>query len=83
MAILANIGAEERLQSMSYRVVLQSDGVDIDTLYWSGPLEETRALAREIALKRGADTFRIFEFSNSNSEIWVERHPFGGARGDC
>jgi hypothetical protein len=79
----ADIGAGEELQSMSYRVVLESDGRGIETFYWSGSLEETRVLAREVALKRGADAFRIFEVSNGNSEVWIERRPFGGARGDC
>ena len=82
MGILADIGAGKD-RSMNYRVVLQSNGRDIETLYWSGSLEETRVLAREIALKCGADGFRIFEFSNGNSEVCVERRPFEGARGGC
>jgi hypothetical protein len=32
---------------MSYRVVFQKDGRDIETFYWSGSLEETQRLARQ------------------------------------
>ena len=79
MCILADIGAGKD-RSMNYRVVLRSDRRDIETLYWSGSLEETRVMAREIALKCEADGFRILAFSNCKSEVCVERRPFEGAR---
>jgi hypothetical protein len=49
----------------SYEVVFQRDGYDVETLYWSGSMEEVRELAEEIAFRGGADTYRIVEFSDS------------------
>jgi hypothetical protein len=46
-------------------VVFQREGHDVETLYWAGPMEEVRVLAEEIALRGGADTYRIVEFSDS------------------
>ena len=43
-----------------YQVVFYRNGLDIETLYWVGSFEETRALARKIACKGGAE-FRIFK----------------------
>jgi hypothetical protein len=87
----ADIGASEGpresltpgRRTLSYRIVLQSGGLDIETLYWSGSFGETRVLARQIASKCGADAFRIFDFSCGDSEVCLERGPFGGAGGDC
>jgi hypothetical protein len=59
---------------MSYRVVIQKDGRDIGTLYWSGSLEETQRLARQIAINCEADDFRIFDLSGA--EISSEKRPF-------
>jgi hypothetical protein len=52
---------ERNLQSCE--VVFQRDGHDIEMLYWAGSKAEVRELAREIAFRRGADTFRIVEFN--------------------
>ena len=49
----------------SCEVVFQREGYDVETLYWSGSTEEVRELAEEIALRGGADTYRIVEFSDS------------------
>ena len=59
---------------MRYRVVIQKDGRDIGTLYWNGSLEETKRLARQIAVKREADAFRIFD--SSAAEVGSEKRPF-------
>jgi hypothetical protein len=65
---------------MSYRVVIEKDGQDIQTLYWGGSLEETRRIARKIARKSGADGLRIFELGGA--EVCFEQRPFGGASED-
>ena len=49
----------------SYEVVFQRDGYDVETLYWSGSMEEVGELAEDIASRGGADTYRIAEFSDS------------------
>ena len=56
----------------SYEVAFQRDGYDVETLYWSGSMEEVRELAEEIAFRGGADTYRIVEFSDSGpgSDHW-------------
>ena len=59
---------------MRYRVVIQKDGRDVGTLYWNGSLEETKRLARQIAVKREADAFRIFD--SSDAEVGSEKRPF-------
>jgi hypothetical protein len=55
----------------SCEVVFQREGHDVETLYWAGPMEEARELAREIAFKGGADTFRIIEFTGSDTEVML------------
>jgi hypothetical protein len=50
----------------SCEVVFQREGYDVETLYWSGSMEEVRELAEEIALKGGAETYRIVEFSDND-----------------
>ena len=50
----------------SCEVVFQRDGYDVERLYWSGSMQEVRELAEEIALRGGADTYRIVEFSDSD-----------------
>ena len=62
---------------MAYRVVIEKDGRNIKRLYWAGPLEETRRLARKIACKYAADGLRIFELGGA--EVCIEQGPFGGA----
>jgi transposase len=57
---------------MVYKVVLQRNGQEIVTIYWSGSLEETTNLARTIALKCEADRFRIIEFAASGAEVRSE-----------
>jgi hypothetical protein len=47
----------------SCEIVFQREGCDVETLYWSGSMEEVRELAQEIAFRGGADTYRIVEFS--------------------
>jgi hypothetical protein len=65
---------------MTYRVVIEKDGRNIQTLYWAGSLEETRWLAREIARKYAAGGLRIFEFGGA--EVCFEQRPFGGTSED-
>jgi hypothetical protein len=48
---------------MGYRVVFQSDGRDVQTLYWNGSLAETERMARQITLKCDVDAFRIFDLT--------------------
>jgi len=45
----------------SCEVVFQRGGYDVQTLYWTGSIEEVRELARHIAFRGGADTYRINE----------------------
>ena len=47
----------------SCEVVFQREGCDVETLYWAGSIEEVRELAEEIALRGGADAYRIVELS--------------------
>jgi hypothetical protein len=68
---------------MTYRVVFESSGRDIETVYWTGSLDETRRLARQIARKRRADAFRILDFTNGVAEICLEQSPFGRPESDC
>jgi hypothetical protein len=51
----------------SCEIVFQREGYDIETLYWAGPMEEVRELAERIALRGGAHTYRIVDFSGSGS----------------
>jgi len=53
---------------MSYEVVFEREGHDIETLYWAGPLEETRELARGIAFRGGGDAVRIAALTGSDAE---------------
>lgn len=53
----------------SCEVVFQRGGHDIETLYWAGSSEETCELARNIAYKCGADTFRIVDFTDSRTGL--------------
>ena len=64
-----------------YRVVFQWVGRDMQTLYWNEPLEETRSLARYIAVKCEADAFQIFDFTGA--EIASEKHPFQVPMNNC
>jgi hypothetical protein len=64
-----------------YRVVFQKAGRNAQTLYWNEPLEETRSLARYIAVKRKADAFQIFDFTGT--EIASEKHPFQVPTNNC
>jgi hypothetical protein len=40
---------------MIYKIVVQRNDSEIDTLYWNGSLEETTNLARKIVVKCEAD----------------------------
>jgi len=66
---------------MSYRVVFQKDGRDIETFYWSGSLEETQRLARQMGTKCDADAFRISDFTDA--EVGSEKRPFQDQKSDC
>jgi hypothetical protein len=57
---------------MVYEALLLRNGEEIQTLYWNGFLQETVNLARTIALKCGADRFRIIEFTGSGAEVRSE-----------
>lgn len=54
--------------SMSYEIVFQRQGHDVETIYWAGPLAETRELARGIAFKGGSDAFRINALTDCHDE---------------
>jgi hypothetical protein len=60
---------------MVYEAVLLRNGEEIQTLYWSGSLQETVTLARTIALKWEVDRFRITEFTDSEMELGSEEAP--------
>ena len=45
----------------SFEVVFQREGYDVETLYWFGSRAEVRQLAKAIAFRGGADTYRIVE----------------------
>jgi hypothetical protein len=49
--------------TLTYQVVFQRGGRYIGTIYWTGSLEETRVLAKRIALKLAADDHRMIEFN--------------------
>ena len=49
--------------TVSYQVVFQRECHYIETVYWTGSLEETRELARRIAIQLAANDFRIIEFN--------------------
>jgi hypothetical protein len=61
---------------MSYKIVVQRNDREIDTLYWEGSLEETINLAREIGIKREADRFRVIELADCCAEVCSEEAPF-------
>ena len=63
---------------MGYQVVFNDR--DIETLYWTGSLDETLRLARKIAVECAADAFRIIEFPDSGAEVYSEEGPFGETR---
>jgi hypothetical protein len=49
-------------------------GHRIETIYWTGSLEETRELAKGIARQLAADDFQIFEF-NTDARVWLGSPP--------
>jgi hypothetical protein len=51
-----------------YLAEFQREDHEIVTLYWMGSLDETRDLAKQIALNCGADIFRIMEFTLGAAE---------------
>jgi hypothetical protein len=57
-----------------YQVVFQREGHCIETIYWTGSLEETRELAKEIARRLAADDFQIIEV-NTDAPGWWGRPP--------
>jgi hypothetical protein len=61
---------------MLYKIVVQRNHGEIDTLYWNGSLEETINLAREIGIKCEADRFRVIEFAGCGAEVRSEEAPF-------
>ena len=60
--------------TVSYQVVFQREGHRIQTIYWTGSMEETRELAKEIARRLAADNFQIIEF-NTDAPVWLGRPP--------
>jgi hypothetical protein len=59
---------------VSYQVAFQREGHPIQTIYWTGSLEETRELAKGIARRLAADDFQIIEF-NTDAPVWLGRPP--------
>ena len=68
---------------MSYQVVFESERREIETVYWTGSLDETRRLARQIARKCQAESFRILGLPNGAVEVCLERSPFEFPESDC
>jgi hypothetical protein len=68
---------------MVYQIVVQRNDGEIDTLYWSGSLEETINLARKIGIKCEADRFRVVGLACGGAEAGAEAHsegsPFSGS----
>ena len=48
----------------------------METLYWNGSLDETKRLARTIAVERGAEMFLVIECDGSGAVVYSEQHPF-------
>ena len=65
-AVNSKIAQSRDGRIINYQVVFLREGHDIETLYWAGPLEETRQLAQRIALLGGADAVRIVELSHKS-----------------
>ena len=69
----ADIGANSKIAQsrdrhvISYQVVFQREGHDVETLYWAGSMAEAQELAREIAFRGGTDAFRIIEFTGGGA----------------
>jgi hypothetical protein len=61
---------------MVYKIVVERNYSEIDTLYWSGSLEETINLARKIGVKCEADRFRVIELAGSGTEVRSKDAPF-------
>jgi hypothetical protein len=57
---------------MIYEVVLLRVGEEIQSIYWTGSLQETVNLARTIAFSCEADRFRIIELADSGTEVRLE-----------
>jgi hypothetical protein len=55
-------------KTISYKVTFRREGLNIETPYWTGSLEETQELARRIAFRWGADDFQIEEFTSNEEE---------------
>ena len=49
--------------AVSYHIIFQREGHCIETIYWTGSLEETRELARRFARRLVVDDFQITEFN--------------------
>jgi hypothetical protein len=64
-SMLANQYRGRNLRSCE--VVFQRAGYDIETLYWTGSTEEVQQLAKEIAFRGGADTYRILDLSGGGT----------------
>jgi hypothetical protein len=61
---------------MGYKIVLEREGRETETLYWSGSLEETVRLAKKVASERGAAKYRIIEIAGIGQEVFSESAPF-------
>jgi hypothetical protein len=61
---------------VAYKIVVQRNDREIDTLYWSGSLEETINLAREIGINCEADGFRVIELAGCGGGPYSEEAPF-------
>jgi hypothetical protein len=68
---------------MVYKIVVERNDGEIDTLYWSGSLEETINLARVIGIKCEAHRFHVIEFTGPGAEVHSEEAPFPDKRQCC
>ena len=48
---------------MGYLITFQTDGHEIEIIGWSGPITETREMARKVGLLLGAVAYRITDLT--------------------
>ena len=56
---------------MGYKVIFKRNGRDLETMYWSGTLEETRELATRIMAVCKADSFTLAKLSEPGEDAFL------------
>ena len=64
-----------KTRTLGYKIILQRNGQDIETIGWNGVLKETRELARRLGLLLDADVFWITDLT-TGEEVCMEHAPF-------